>query len=149
MKYVYSPETYIKLAKLDFLQPYYQKEQDEITDEIALGGLYEIKSENKGYCELMPGNFKIIKKDLIPISDIKENFAVGDKVLYSPICTKMEKKYLMIDKRFIIGNTYKIARVINHFYVLLINKNGEISNPIRFFDIQILDSSTLPTQIIL
>lgn len=143
MKYIYSPETYIKLAKLDYLLPFYQKEQNEIPDEIALGGVYEVISENNGYCEVIPGNFKIIKKDLIPISDIKENYTVGDQVLYSPICTEIDKKYLMIDKRFIIGNTYKIVRVINHFYVQLVNRKGEISNPIRFFDIQKQNSNFL------
>lgn len=41
MKVIYVPETYFKLAKMDYLQPYCQQEQKEIPNELALGGLYE------------------------------------------------------------------------------------------------------------
>nr|WP_290121766.1 hypothetical protein [Treponema socranskii] len=37
MKVIYAPKTYFKLAKIDYLVPYYQQLQEALQDDLASG----------------------------------------------------------------------------------------------------------------
>lgn len=135
-KYIYSPATYFELSKLDYLHPFKQKQQSEMDDDLALGGLYEIISTVDNLCILSPGNFKVKKTDLVPYNKDKYSFRLGDYVIFNPRCSTEEIKYVILLNRFIIGRRYKINKIINYYYVLLENEKGETSNPIKFSDIE-------------
>ncbi|MEL3907468.1 MAG: hypothetical protein P1P64_00435 [Treponemataceae bacterium] len=80
MKYIYSPETYFELSKFDYLHPFKQKQQSDMDNDLALGGLYEIISVVDNLCILDPGNFYIHKEDLIPYDPTKYSFNEGNIV---------------------------------------------------------------------
>ncbi len=135
MKVIYVPETYFKLAKMDYLQPYYQQDQKEIPDELALGGLYEKKGEEKDLCILDPGNFKVNVADLQIYNERKFDFHKNEFVYFRPTCSAKEIDYLLLTNKISIGGNYRIDRIINHFYAILQDSNGGQTNPIRFLDI--------------
>ena len=135
MKVIYAPETYFKLAKMDYLQPYYQQQQDKIPEELALGGLYEKKGEEKNFWILSPGNFKVNAEDIQIFDEQKYDFRENETVYFKPTCSEKEKDYLLLTNKILIGEKYSIDRVINHFYVILQDYAGGLTNPIRFSDI--------------
>lgn len=135
MKVIYAPETYFKLAKMNYLVPYYQQPQQKIPDELALGGLYECNTDENNICILIPGNFKVSKSDLISFDRNKYNFHEKEFVYFTPTCSSKEKEYLLLTNKIKVGNKYLIERIINHFYVILRTIEGEETNPIRFSDI--------------
>lgn len=135
MKYVYSPETYFKLSKMDYLQDFMQFEQEDRKDDLALGGVYEIDfTENDDKVHIAPGNFVVKKCELIPYDPQKYDYKVGDSVIVKPICTEEEKKYLKIS--YESGCCYKIGKIINKFYAKLITDKPYLGMPIRFCDIE-------------
>ena len=79
---------------------------------------------------------KVLRNLVVPYEPDKYTFKKNDIVKLEPICSETEKKYLFLLKRFNNHGEYKIHRVINHYYVELINENGDISIPIRFCDIK-------------
>lgn len=135
MKVIYAPKTYFKLAKMDYLIPYYQQSQQKIPNELALGGVYEWRNTENKLCVLSPGNFKVPKSDLIPFEKNKYNFHEKEFVYFVPTCSIKEKEYLLLTNKIKIGNKYLIKKIINHFYVTLETNEGEETNPIRFSDI--------------
>lgn len=136
MKVIYSPETYFKLAKLDFLFPFKQFSQTDNVNDLALGGIYEATDFENNMKKLFPGKFIVPCNDLIPYELCTNFFSKKDSVIFSPICTKNEIDYLLLSNKLRIGGVYNIKKIINSFYALLIDEIGEISNPIRFFDIK-------------
>lgn len=135
MQYIYTPESYYVLAKMEYLNPYFQFSQGERKEEIALGGLYEIDyEETEDKIHIKPGNFIVKKCELIPYEDKKYNFSIGDEVVIKPLCN--ERDYFEIGGYFKIGKSYKVKRIINSFYLTLVNENGFEGNPIRFCDVQ-------------
>ena len=54
---------------------------------------------------------------------------------FKPTCSEKEKDYLLLTNKILIGEKYSIDRVINHFYVILQDYAGGLTNPIRFSDI--------------
>lgn len=135
MKVIYAPETYFKLAKMDYLVPYYQQPQEVLQDDLALGGIYEWVSTEKDFCVLTPGNFRIPKSDLIPFEEGKYSFCENDLVYFKPSCSEKEKEYLLLTNKIKPEKKYLINRIINHFFVILEDENGGETNPIKFTDI--------------
>ena len=135
MKYVYTPESYYILSKMEYLNPYFQFKQSERPGEIALGGIYEIDFiEDEQHIHIKPGNFIVKRSELIPYEPEKYNFKTGDLVRLNPICD--EQQYFEIGGYFKIGESYKVNRIINSYYLTLINENGFEGNPIRFCDVK-------------
>ena len=110
MKVIYAPKTYFKLAKMDYLVPYYQQLQEALQDDLALGGIYEWVSTEEGFCVLTPGNFRIPKSDLIPFEEGRYSFCENDLVYFNPSCS--EKEYLLLTNKIKQGKKYLINKII-------------------------------------
>lgn len=135
MKYIYSPDSYFLLLKSDWHQEHNLFRQEDYPDRIALGGVYESIRED-GEFIYTEKNGKILRSRMIPYEEGKYSFIVGQYVLFNPICSDLEIKSLTYNDNLIIGNKYLIKRVINSFYLQLINEYGDITNPIRFCDVK-------------
>lgn len=135
MKVIYVPETYFKLAKMDYLVPYYQQPQELLQDVLALGGIYEWETIENNFCVLTPGNFRIPKSDLIPFEEGKYRFCENDFVHFKPTCSEKEIEYLLITNKIKQGGKYLINRIVNHFFAILVDESGGETNPIKFTDI--------------
>lgn len=141
MKVVVSPN-YILLCKSDMHQDNNLFNQKENPDSLALGGVYEVLGEDSDCLILQPEKgskrtfFLTPKYYLRTYENVKYDFKVNDLVTFEPICSEEEKRFLLSLKFFKNKKQYKIHRVINHYYVELINENGDISIPIRFCDIK-------------
>ena len=134
MKFVYSPESYYVLTKMEYLNLYYQFDQSERDDEIALGGIYEIDFvEDEDRVHILPGNFVVKRRELVPFEPEKYNFKTGDLVKLNPRCD--ENQYFEIGGYFKIGKLYSVKRIINNYYLTLVNENGFEGNPVRFCDV--------------
>lgn len=135
MKYIYSPDSYFLLLKSDWHQEHNLFKQEQHPDRIALGGVYESIREDAEFI-YTEKNGKILRSRMIPYEEGKYSFMVGQFVYFYPICSDLEIKSLTYNDNLIIGNKYMIKRIINSFYLQLINEHGDISNPIRFCDVK-------------
>lgn len=137
----FSPKTYFDLVQMDcreekFLQPQTDKDKN-----LVLGGKYKIIKQSGILIKvslLEPGNFFVARKNLIQDKDFPF-FRVNEFIIYQPVCSEAEKKYLQIINRgFIPGEKYKICKEINKLYYLIKNDANEISIPIKYIDLHIL-----------
>jgi hypothetical protein len=137
--YRFSPKTYFDLIQMDCREEKFLQPQSERNETLVLGGKYNIIKQSgilNRVCKLEPGNFFVARKNLIQDSDFPF-FREKDLVVYQPVCSEAEKKYLaIINSCFIPGKRYKIYRVINKLYYLLKNDTNEISIPIRYVDLR-------------
>lgn len=137
MKYIYSPYSYFLLLKADWHQEHNLFNQEDFPERITLGGIYNSVKEDENFI-YTEKNGKILKNRVVPFEDGKYSYKLGDNVVFSPICTELEIKSLTYNNNLIVGKVYKIIRIINHYYVQLLNEHNEISNPIRFCDIKLV-----------
>ena len=135
MKYILSPDSYFILLKSDWHQEYNLFNQEDYPDRIALGGVYEAISEDDRFI-YTEKNGRLLKSRLIPYEEGKYSYEAGDIVIFAPVCSEKEIKTITYNDTLIIGHKYKIYRVINHYYLQLINEYGDISIPIRFCDVK-------------
>ena len=135
MKYIYSPDSYFLLYKCDWHQEHNLFRQEDFPDRIALGGIYEAVSEDEKFI-YTEKNGKILKSRVIPYEEGKYSYNVGDWIIFSPTCTDLEIQSLTYNGNLVIGHKYKVVRIINYYYLELLNEKGDVSNPIRFCDVQ-------------
>ena len=142
MRCVVSPDSYFILFKADMHQEYEIFDQKEKPDRLALGGIYEVLGEEKDCYILKPETgskyefFRTPKFYLKVYDEKKYDYNVSDIVIFAPVCSEKEIKTITYNDTLIIGHKYKIYRVINHYYLQLINEYGDISIPIRFCDVK-------------
>jgi hypothetical protein len=137
------PATYFDLIKGEWLDRLcYQEEQANATT-VVLGGKYRIVNKS-GFidivCAVEPGGYFIQKKNLILESTIQldKKISVGENVIFSPICSKKEIKYLsVLCNDFYPGKMYKVNKVINQIYIVLTDHQGKKSIPLRWLDLTV------------
>ncbi len=100
---------------------------------------YENGSEDEKFI-YTEKNGKILKSRVIPYEEGKYSYKAGDEVIFSPVCTDLEIQSLTYNGNLVIGHKYKVVRIINYYYLELLNEKGEVSNPIRFCNIQKVDT---------
>lgn len=142
MKAIVSPQSYFILEKADMHQEWNLFDQKDEPDRLALGGIYEIISEESDCYILKPeknSKYEVFKtpKYFLKIDDDKQyDFKLNDIVIFSPTCTDLEIQSLTYNENLVIGHKYKVVRIINYYYLELLNEKGDVSNPIRFCDVQ-------------
>ena len=135
MEYViFTCDSYVDISKRGFLDSWNQCPQSTLSYEpkLLLGEVYRILERKDDYCVLWPGDFKIKPKDLVPYEPNKFNIRKGDVVKICKQTSEWDNSSLTLGDRFNFKEEYKVIKIINSFFAILINSYGQLSGPIRF-----------------